>query len=183
MKKKSYIYVISSVCLVIVLSIIAFSFAKWFTTREQKNTNILGSSCLDTTINESDSITLNNLYPVTDQEGMNGKYYEFKLTNNCDITEDIEINLELFSTTSSFNANQIKYSLNNSTPVLISSKTKITPIITNATSGYKLASDTLTKGQTKTYILRMWINENETVESATNKTLKSKISVITSYKK
>jgi len=169
--------------IVLVVGIISITFAKWSVKSEQKELNTLTTGCLETTIVEGESIGLTNLYPVTDEEGMNGEAYTFTLKNTCDNAQKAQINLEQFATTSSFDASQMKYSLNESVPAYINSLETMNPILDNATNGYILTTDELKPGVNYEYNLKMWIDEDVTNEEGTNKIFKTRISIITSYGK
>lgn len=172
-----------AVVIILVVGIISITFAKWSVKSEQKELNTLTVGCLETTIIEGESIGLTNLYPVTDQQGMNGKAYTFTLENTCDDVQKVQINLEQFATTNSFNASQMKYSLNDSEPTYINSLELMNPILDNATNGYVLITDELKPGVNYEYNLKMWIDENVTTEEGTNKIFKTRVSIITSYGK
>src|SRR5574344_1308811 len=166
-----------------VIAVIGYTYAKWSVMSEQTGLNTFKTSCLDTTINEQEAIKLKSAYPITDAEGLLSSPYEFTLTNECDNEERIEINLELFATTSSFLASQMRYSFNDSTPDYVSNLEPINPILNNATSGYLLLTDTLPANTTHKYALKLWIDENLGVDEASNKAFKTKISIITTFGK
>ena len=65
--------------LVLVVGVIAITFAKWSVKSEQKEVNTYKTGCLDTSIVEGESINLQNFYPVTDDEGMDTQPYTFTL--------------------------------------------------------------------------------------------------------
>ena len=172
-----------AIVVVLVVGIISITFAKWSVKNEQTEVNTLTTGCLETSIVESESISMSNLYPITDDEGMDGNAYTFTLKNTCSDPQQVQINLEQFATTQSFDASQIRYSLNNSSPAYINSLEVMNPILDNATNGYVLTTDTLNPGVSYEYNLKMWIDENVTAEEGNNKIFKTKISLITSYGK
>lgn len=169
--------------LVLVVGVIAITFAKWSVKSEQKEVNTYKTGCLDTSIVEGESINLQNFYPVTDDEGMDTQPYTFTLENTCSEEQKVQINLEVFATTASFTADQVRYSLNDGTPNYISALETMNPILDNATNGYVLTIDNVKPGVKYEYNLKMWLDEKLTTENATNKVFKSKISLITSYGK
>lgn len=172
-----------AIIFVLVAGIIAITYAKWSVKSEQTEVNTLTTGCLETTIVEGEAISMTNLYPVTDTDGMNGTPYTFSLKNTCSETQQVQINLELFETTASFDASQIRYSFTGSNPAYVNSLETMNPILDNATGGYVLFTDTIAGGVTHEYNLRMWIDENVTTEEGANKAFKTKISVISTYGK
>lgn len=180
MKKKVIIILI---VLVVFVGALGYAYSKWFASEEQITKNVFRTNCLDTTIVEGEAINLQNVYPITDSEGKALTPYTFSIKNTCGNDQKIQINLELFATNASFDAGQIRYIFNDSTPDYVNSMNEMNPILNNATGGYILTTDTLQAGSTHEYNLKMWIDENETVETASNKIFKTRISVISSYGK
>lgn len=166
-----------------VIGIIAITYAKWSVKSEQIDLNTLTVGCLETSIVEGEAISMTNLYPVTDNEGIESVPYTFSLKNTCSEKQKVQINLELFATNASYDPSQIKFSFNGSNPAYINSLTTMNPILTNATSGYILTTDTIAGGVTHEYDLKMWIDENVTIENGTNKIFKTRVSIITTYGK
>lgn len=171
------------IVMIMVVGVIGYTYSKWSVRSEQTTTNVFNTDCLDTTLTESSEINLQNYYPVTDSEGLKLTPYTFSLTNNCKTVQNIQINLETFTTSSSFLASQMRYSFNDQNADYISSLQTTTPIITGATESYILSTDTLSSGTTHNYSLKLWIDGSLITENAMNKTFKSQISVITSYGK
>lgn len=168
---------------VLVVGVIGYTYSKWSVRNEQTEVNKLTTGCLETSIVEGEAISMTNLYPVTDDDGMDTIPYTFSLENTCSEAQQVQINLELFSTTASFDSSQIRFSFTGSEPAYVNSLTTMNPILDNATEGYILTTDTIAGGITHEYNLKMWIDENLTVENATNKIFKTRISIITSYGK
>lgn len=171
------------IVMILVVGVIGYTYSKWSIKSEQTATNVFNTSCLDSTLTDSSEINLLNSYPITDNEGLNTTPYTFSLRNNCNNTQKVQINIELFATASSFSASQIRYSFNDGQPDYISSLDPMTPVITGATEGYILTTDTISANTTHNYNLRLWLDENLTTENATNKIFKSKISIVTTYGK
>ena len=99
-KSKNKIKIISLVVIVLLLITIGVSYALWVLTKEQTDTNIVSTSCLNVTIeNENDDIRLSNTFPITDEEGLKSKPYSFTITNNCEAYADYTIKLEMLNGT------------------------------------------------------------------------------------
>ena len=68
----------------LIISLIGVSFSYWRFESKQTDKNIASSKCFKVTItNESDAITLTNLHPITDEEGLKSSSYSFTIENTC----------------------------------------------------------------------------------------------------
>ena len=77
MRKKILIIL---VLLIVLVSILGVSYANWLFTGRQKNFNTLGSKCFELTMmNESEGITLDKTYPISDEEGLSTTGYTFTI--------------------------------------------------------------------------------------------------------
>ena len=139
--------------IVLILIVIGISFAI-----TSPSINILGrreikiSKCeLDINFKESDELMLVSKYPISKEEALKYEAKDITITNNstCDTTyyrltiKDIN--------SSSINKSIINYQL-------IDNSTNTTSYGTNPDS-FKI-SDSLTKGNSKTYTIRLWIDES-----------------------
>ena len=182
MKKRIIILVVS---LIIVTGIIiGVSYAFFSTGGSQETANTFQSGCLNISLTDaSASINLNNIYPITDIEGLDGTSYDFTITNTCNTDANYEINLEgLNQVSNSLSADYIKVSLSSDTVgnviSILSDNTEVTPEVANAYEAYNLYTGTLKASETKTYHLKLWLDYDATVEQAANKVYLSKINVI-----
>ena len=50
--------------------VIGTSFALWQLTFRQTGTNVITTGCFNVTLEDGDAISLNNTYPMTDEEGL-----------------------------------------------------------------------------------------------------------------
>ena len=189
-KKKRNILVIT-VLLIGVVAIIGVSYALWSLNLIQTGQNDIVSSCFNITFTDKNNISLQKAYPIIDEDGKKLTPYEFTITNTCDSYASFNVNLEVLNTTTLTNNDAVK--------VMISSKTgdTETEINTNLLSSYKTATKTLDNAQTalnlttgylnakesKTYTLRLWIDENVgmNTEGVQNAKFSSKVVVTTSY--
>ncbi len=183
--KKTMIAIVSVIAVVLVL--IGVTYAYWLVTKEQQGENVISSACLDIEMTENpqyEDITLQDQYPMSDEEGMKLVPFEFMVTNNCNATIDYQINLEtLGSESNTIIPSAIKVALNNDVS-LLSEKGEASPTLSDAYTARKLITGTLgyageASSETpisKVYDLRLWIDENAPVSEA-NKTFRSKITV------
>ncbi len=185
MEKKRNIKVILIIGLIVLLvGVIGITFAFFSTGGVQGTANTFQSGCLNISLtNESTSINLSNIYPVTDIEGLDGTSYDFTIKNTCSTDANYQINLESVNEQSnSLNADYIKVSLSSNTVDNVISKlgdnASITPEVDGAYEAYKLYTGTLSASETKTYHLKLWLDYDATKEVAANKTYSSKINVV-----
>ena len=173
---------------VIIISIIAIvlliggSFAYWRASLVQTSTNNIATSCFDLSLSESNPIDLQSAFPIKDSEGKTLTPYEFTITNNCTTYAYYEVNLEVLNNTN-LDSRFIKIELDDETPVLLSSKTVTTTTLSNASTSYKLAKAFMHASESKTYHLRLWIDESVTLaDNITEKEFSGKITIRATYK-
>ena len=191
MEKKKRNILITIVLLIGVIAIIGVSYAIWSLNLTQTGKNDIASSCFNITFTDKNNISLQKAYPILDEDGKKLTPYEFTITNTCDSYASFNVNLEILNTTTLTNNDAVK--------VMISSKTGATEteINTNLLSSYKTTTKTLDNAQTsfnlttgylnakesKTYTLRLWLDENVgmNTEGVQNAKFSSKVVVTASY--
>ena len=184
MKKSTKITLLVAGALVILVGIIGITYAFFSTGGSQEQANTFTSGCLNISLTDaSSSISLSNIYPVTDIEGLEGTSYDFTITNTCDTSANYSINLEsLNQVSNSLSADYIKVALSSDTVgnviSILSDNTSVTPEIDGAYESYNLYTGTLGASEAKTYHLKLWLDYDATVEQAANKVYSSKINVI-----
>ena len=91
--------IIILILLLISLSV-GISYAYWRLTLQQTGENKIASSCLSIElIDESESIKMENAYPIIDEEGMQTTPYTFTIRNTCDTFISYEVSLGMLETT------------------------------------------------------------------------------------
>ena len=191
MDKKKRNILITIVLLIGIIAIIGVSYAIWFLNLTQTGQNNIASSCFNITFTDKDNISLQKAYPILDEEGKKLTPYEFTITNTCDSYASFNVNLEVLNTTTLTNNDAVK--------AMISSKTgdTETEITTSLLSGYQTTTKTLDNAQTafnlttgylntkesKTYTLRLWLDENvdPSTSNVQNAKFSSKVVVTTTY--
>ena len=187
MRKKEKTMIIFSI-IVALLSLSGITYAYLRSRKEQEDKNIITTlTCLNVSLeNIKEGIKLENAYSITDEEEENGVPYTFTIKNNCAIDVNISINLEsLKIEESKLEDNQIKAKLNSidediKEKELLSNFIKTSPTISTAESSHKLSSYYLSGGDSKTFELRLWIDENVTWEEGKNKGYEGKIVIVSS---
>lgn len=155
--KRIIILMLISVFALIVL--ITTSFAMLVSNDSSDNKDLYQTGDLVVNINDnlSETINLNPAFPVSDEYGSNLKPYEFSITNNGDYisTYNIILTDEVISNSNGLSnlevKSNIKYKIDNSEPLLLS---------TIGDNG--LTSGCINPGETLTFNLRMWIDEEAT---------------------
>ena len=191
MEKKKRNILVLTVLLIGIIAIIGVSYALWVLNLTQTGQNDIVTSCFNITFTDKDNISLQKAYPILDEDGKKLTPYEFTITNTCDSYASFNVNLEVLNTTTLTNNDAVK--------AMISSKANDTEteITTSLLSGYKTTTKTLDNAQTsfnlttgylkakesKTYTLRLWLDENVgmNTEGVQNAKFSSKIVVTTSY--
>ena len=80
----------------IMLITIGITYAYWILTKEQTRENVVGTTCLNVTMEEElNDISLEDTQPIIDEEGLKLKPFSFKVTNNCEEYAEYTINLEM----------------------------------------------------------------------------------------
>ena len=184
MKKSTKISLLVGGIAVVLIGVIGITYAFFSTGGKQETANTFTSGCLNISLTDaSSSINLNNIYPITDIEGLDTTSYDFTITNTCNTDANYEIDLEsLNQVANSLSADYIKVSLSSDTVgnviSILSDNTSVTPEIDGAYEAYNLYTGTLKASETKTYHLKLWLDYDATVEVAANKVYQSKINVV-----
>ncbi|MBR1748567.1 MAG: hypothetical protein IJ743_02080 [Bacilli bacterium] len=163
-----------------ILLLIGVSYAVWQLSFTQASPNVATSACFSLTFEDSNDITLNSAYPLTDEEGRTLTPYTFTITNNCAEYASYQVNLEVLNTTTMDSA-YIKSEFNN-TVKLVSAYPTTTKTLNNASTAYKLITGYLDPNEEVTYTLKLWIDYNSTTEQSANKIYDSKITIASTYK-
>ena len=166
----------------ILILIIGVSYAVWRLYLSQTNTSKLLSTCFQMELVDQDDINLENSYPITDAEGKSLTPYQFTITNKCEGNAAYQVNLEILNTSTLTNMDYIKVMLDDEDPLIVSSYTETTPILSNTTKAYKIKTGTLGARESKSYNIRLWMDKNTpAIDEVMEKLLEIKVSVNASY--
>ena len=172
------------VLLIIIVLSIGFSYAYYMISLKSDGNNVAKSDCFELELtSENDAITLNNMYPISDEEGLKTTGYTFTIKNICSIYASYQVNLEDLEVAKKLSNEYVKVSINNSIPKLLSTYQTVTPAIKEAIGSYMLTGGTLAPkdmdNSSKTYTLRLWMDYDTPLsDETTNAGFKNKISVI-----
>ena len=175
--KKRY-WVLASVTGVFLL-LIGISYALWNAMFHQTDENLVTTDCFKITFEEesNSNILLNTSYPLSEKEGMSLKPYHFRIENVCNSIGNYDINMEIMEN-STMPSNAIRAKLNDRASLLLTQE--VNPSV--GVSAYKMGSGVLKPNESHEYDLRIWMDENASVE-ASNKSFVGKVSVVVSYEK
>ena len=167
----------------VIVAVVGVSYALWRVSFSSTNDNSLTATCFNVSFTDQNNISIEKAYPLTDEDGKKLTPYTFTITNNCDTYASYDINLEVLNTSTLTNMNYIKMSLDDDILSLVSSLDVTTKTLSNASSAYKIKTSYLNAKESKTYNLRLWLDENVTGETkdVQNNTFTSKITVNASY--
>ena len=149
------------------------SFAMFSTSFKGSKTQNVNTGCLRVEMSDSGNLTLNNDYPVTDEEGLTRKPYTYTIKNTCTVDAYYETTLNVMNDSNLDNVDKVKVALGGDSYVApikesaLEVATLLDEDVTGVQKTYKLDEGYLAIGQTKTFELRTWIDYN--VESITGK--------------
>ena len=182
-KKKIIVVIIT-----LIVSISTVSYALWTTTHIQTGQNSINVGCLDIQFTEGDGINITNGYPITDEAGKKSKGTEFSITNTCTVPVAYEVVLDEITTTLADNNLKINVSGSREIePVLLSEMSETNPVPLSdqeVSSARSILKDVVpgaeASGQTggkKTYVLRLWINQDITENLGSGKEFNGRIAI------
>ena len=188
MKKKKVLIITS---IVLILSVIGISYALWTLNLFQTSENGIASTCFNISFTEKDNISLQKSYPLYDKDGKKLTPYEFTVTNNCDSSASYAVNLEVLNTSTLTNNDAVKVMFskkegnteNELKLALLSNYKTVTKTLNNAKNAFNLTTGYLDAKESKTYDLRLWLDENVDMNTkgVQNTKFSSKVVVTTSY--
>ena len=180
--KNKKMWLIGSGVLLILVAIIGSSYAYWRFVKISDNNNKALSGCFDVSIsNEANTFTLENAYPISDEDGKKLKPYNFTITNTCSIFAKYYVNLEMLEGTT-MNSKYIAVRVNNEDIKLLSEfEEDSNKNLSTSTEARTLVTGYLGAGDSIDYNVSFWIDESVTINdtAAMNKIFKTKI-VVTS---
>ena len=180
-KRKTILIIIAS--LIVIVFFLGVSYALWVANFSQTNENLVSASCFQIEFREdTQSISLQNTFPITDEDGKKLTPYTFTITNTCEAYASYQVNLEVLNTSTLTHYEYVKVALEDDISLLSDNDT-IKTTLDNASTSFKLTTGYLDHNESVTYNLRLWIDENVTLESEgiLNTTFASKITVTASY--
>ena len=176
--KKNFIFV-SVGLIVIVLLGIGVSYSLWNISVSQDTVNTATTKCFNVEItSQKNSISLENVYPITNEKGKKLTPFSFTITNTCDIFASYTVSLESLKD-STLSSKFLNAMINNEEIKKLSDYEITDTVNTGSIESHILAKGSLGSGDSEDYTLRVWIDYDTTMEDLNNetKTFKSKIVV------
>ena len=167
--------------------IIGVSYAWWSHVVSQEGINTIESTCLEIKLTDQNPISLTNAYPITDAEARILTPYTFTITNTCTTTVEYDVNLDIMESKvnnidNRLNSEYVAVEFNGGEKKLLNTYESVetsypgsdyTPV-----EARYLTSGELSANESKTYTIKLWMDESVTVEDdAMNKNFISKIVV------
>ena len=176
MKKHMRKYLII-IILVMIVALATFSYSLFIITDKQTNNNILNSTCLSFEIkNEQNEISLQNAFPLLDEEGKKLTPYTFTVKNTCDAYMSYTISLETLQGSTLANK-YVKVMLNNEAIANLDTlPSNSTYYYDGAIASKILGTYALGTDEEEDFSLRIWMDGDATANEETmNKVFNSKI--------
>lgn len=171
--KKIKVLIISILCILTIT--IGLSYGYYLLNKVQENNNIAGSKCFNLEFtNEKNAISLDNMYPISDEEGRKLTPYSFTITNTCDMLAGYTVNMEMLEGTT-LNSKYLDVMINNEEIKLLTNYESTNTVITGSTESRILAKGTLAYNDSVDYTVRFWMDKDVEDTEAMNKIFKSKI--------
>ena len=164
--------------LFLIVLLLSFSYAYFYNVDETQE-NVVTTECFKLSFVDQNDINLDKTYPLTEQEGSNLVPYTFTIKNVCNKAGDYEVNIETINT-STISTSYLRYKLDNNTSDILGQQLeKYEYINQNINESRNIETGLLLPNEERTYNLRIWIDENATVEQSSNKEYKGKVVVKT----
>ena len=180
MKKKHKITLLVIGIFLTLSLIIGLSYAYYIFSVSQSGSNIVRSDCFEITYSDGNAINLSDTIPLREDDINNIDAYVFTIENVCNNAAKYDINIETLNT-SSIDLNAIRYKLDDYASYILGGITNndLSSIVnTTIASSSKTINTGIIEGrETKTFNLKLWIDENATVSQSANKSFLSKVVV------
>lgn len=164
---------------IIVATLGSISYAYFSATREQTGINAINSSCFDVSFeNESQSINLKNAYPIENDKGQSGEPYVVTIANRCEV--EAKYRYILSSKDGSFDDEHIDVSMDGEAVKELSTLEKNESFTKDEgyTNSYIVRTGSLKKGESRTFNLRLWIDDSTTYEEVAGKTWQGQVRIV-----
>ena len=173
--KKKIFLIVGLICIIGLVGI-GMSYAYWKFTYTQTDKNVAVSKCLKLEMsNESNAISLENMYPISDEDGRKLTPYSFKITNTCSMSTEYKVNLEMLEGTT-LNSKYLASLVNNGDIKLLSSYDATKTTISGSVESRTLDNNILTPGASKEYSISLWMDKSVTLaDDAQNKSFSAKV--------
>ena len=178
MNKRKLIIVL--ILFIAIMFVAGFSYAFYYF-NDSLLSNSATSSCFKLQFSGQNDISLMNTVPLSEEAAKELTPYKFTITNTCNTSSYYDVNLEILEGTT-IESSEIRYSLDNVDSRLLSERSSVSDYVNqNVLSSRNLISGILNQGESKTYDLRLWVNEDSLYQNSAEKDFISKVVVIGKY--
>ena len=177
MSKKSKILLCVIGIFLVTSILIGISYAYYIFSVSQSGSNVVRTDCFEITYTDGNAINLTNTIPLTDKEARELDPYTFTIKNICNQAVDYSVNIETLNT-STMDLDAVAAKLDGKKKQIIGSLDDNESIVNNnATSSKTIYSNILKAGEEKTHNLRLWVDDDATLEQSASKEYESKVVV------
>lgn len=160
--RKQYIFITLIVMFVISVSVASYAIFQIDVTDDNQN-NLTSTNCIDVNIagvSGSNAVTLNDTYPLTDEDGMRTKAYDFTVTNTCNLKQEVEIGFAIDNSNSNlFPVNFVKiYFEEEGAPTYLGLITNLNSVVEDEKTVYKIKTLSLKEVESKRFAIRLWVD-------------------------
>ncbi|MCI7554885.1 MAG: hypothetical protein MST00_05590 [Tenericutes bacterium] len=179
-KRKIYVTL-----LIVVICLIGVTYA-FFTLylRQSEENTITSLSCFSTTFTEeTNAISLEKTYAVTEDEGMSYSPFTFKIKNNCTDTIYAYITIDSLNegTSTNLDSSHVRYNLSTkgtTDGISATLKPSSTKKLENGHNGYVIKTLALGSNEELEYDLRLWVDEKTTASEGLSKTWSGQVVIV-----
>ena len=184
-KSRKILVVVAIIGLIITLAGMSYAYIKVRKNQDSINSmsmlRCLGVDYFD----ETNAVSLDNVYPVSDEEGMKTPIYKFKVTNKCNTKIYAKINLETLTLDNLIDLKHVKVWFNNKNlneakiGILNNENifTRETKTLAEAEQSNNLMEINMGEYESEEFELRIWLDEATTWEEGKNTSYAGKITV------
>lgn len=171
---------VSLLLLIMLLTLITITYGAFYGANKQVGNISLSSSCFSVSFTDGESINMSGALPLSDEEGMYQKPYEFSLINNCQYDMSFKVVANVLST--SIDNSNIKFMFDSAYIGLISEEESLDEI-----EGFQtpkvLGTGVVKAGTKNTKKLRFWLDESTPLDKVKNKSWNAQIKIISGVSK
>ena len=182
MKRSNKVLILVIGIFLVLALMIGVTYAYYIFSVSQSGSNLVRSDCFEITYSDGNEINVSNAIPLTDSEAQNLDPYTFTIKNVCHTAMDYNVNIETLNE-STMNADYIRVKIDDLESFnlgTIDDNDTSTIYNKNISSSSKtIKSGVIESNESKTYNIRLFIDEASSYEQSGNKTYSSKV-VITS---
>ena len=169
--------------------ITGISFAAFSTNLNGTKENVVNTGCLKVEMSDNGALTLNNAYPISDEDGLELEPYTYTIENTCSVNAYYEATLNALDGTTLANLSKVKVALDGDSYLKPTIEDELDSAAlyeeqSDVLRTYRIDEGYIEAGESKTFNLRTWIDydvesisgsvENKVIiqsEARTNNTL------------